>query len=186
MPYGGSVSLDDFNLPDLIISGDYHKHLLVERHGRRLISPGPIVPMAIDQIDPKVLISLHPGGEIGTHPIPQRSIFTVILEGHQIPEKVALSIECDDSLPEAIRTPICILEYDPSHFSKYDLQPFHDRFHVIERPKTKEMVQNDPCVQDLISLPEAILHTAGDAEIAQLALRCYNEGIEVLDALFTD
>jgi predicted phosphodiesterase len=191
IPVAGVLSLDLIVGPSVVVSGDYH--VPCERtydSGVTLISPGPLVPQALDQIHDKSLVYLE-GESFVRLPIKARKIFRIALKVPQHVENFIKEFKQGSYLtpdyPEPIRQPVIVVDYEPDLKAMAEIRALvgDQAFLIVNPSPGEDMVTTASPLTELPSVESLITELAGDNKlIADLSLSYWRAGLGPIRAYF--
>lgn len=174
----GVFSLAHFTAPNIILSGDYHFPRAYCNGNKILLSPGPLVMQATNQLEPKGFYVIAPDDTwthltIASRPVYQ---FTIRQTEDLTDYKQFLhELQIDDRLPAAIRKPIILVSINPEIAALDDIL-ISDHVHIIHRFLDTGVGVPDYTADvhaDHQEVAEVIQRLAPSDEVAKLALHCY-------------
>lgn len=126
----GNATLEQ-SLSDIVISGDFHGFRFLQNKDKILLSPGPLVFQKLNQTDQKVIVLIDSSLHIQSVPVPQREIH--IREITNKGDFDDLLRFCENyqynyNLPQDIRRPILVLNYNPEIVTEEKLQFVKEKF----------------------------------------------------------
>lgn len=126
----GNATLEQ-SLSNIVISGDFHGFRFLQNKDKILLSPGPLVFQKLNQTDQKVIVLIDSSLHIQSVPIPQREIH--IREITNKGDFDDLLRFCENyqynyNLPQDIRRPILVLNYNPEIVTEEKLQFVKEKF----------------------------------------------------------
>lgn len=169
--------------PKLILTGDYHFCRIVTKE-KTLLSPGPLVMQAVNQIDAKCVFIVRTDGSYQRIELMSRPVYVhTILDENDLARvnNFVKTYQPDLKLPEMIRKPILLLNINTENV---DVKAISDLpgFHVFTKLITVNQGKSDTVAAesyghlDSTDAIETIKQFAGNDLVANLAISCFELG----------
>lgn len=191
VPFNAPLSVECVRGPSVIISGDYHEALTMDINDVLFVSPGPLVPQAIDQVAQKALILIDASGEIKMLPIKSRPIYRFCVASVDDVTRVIEDLKSekliDPTLPDSVRKSIVVVDCLMKLNCVRDLrEAAGDRYFLLVNPVAEEshIQEGVRPINDERSIEQMIAESANDESLASIALDYWRRGLPAVHEFF--